>query len=118
VFGGDAIEAGHKFVYARIVFHGAGTERVHSQVDGVIPGGEAREVAQDFDLAYFGKIGNAFASMMTAQHFCGVGGWDVQRGQFKGTFSGGGGLEDEALVLINVLGCFFEMLGQFVIPVV
>jgi hypothetical protein len=53
-------------------------------------------------------------AMMTAQHFCGVGGWDVQRGQFKGTFAGRRGLKDETFVLINVLGCFFEMLAQFI----
>jgi hypothetical protein len=56
MLGGQAIEAGDKFVYARIIFHGAGAERVHAQIYGVIPGGKAREVTQDFDFAYFWKI--------------------------------------------------------------
>jgi hypothetical protein len=114
VFGGDAIQASDEFVYARIVLHGAGTERVHTQIDGVIPGGETSEVAQNFDFAYFGKIGDALVAMMTAQHFRGVGGWDVQRGQFEGAFSGRGDLKDKAFVLINVLGRFFD---QFGIPI-
>ena len=55
MFGGEAVEARDEFVYARIVFHGAGAERIHAEIDGVIPGGEAREVADDFDFADFGE---------------------------------------------------------------
>jgi hypothetical protein len=111
---GDAVEAGDKLVYARIVLHGAGTERIHPQIDGVIPGGKTREVAQNFDLTNFRKPGNALVAMMTAQDPRVVGGWDVQRGQFEGAFSGRGDLKDKAFVLINVLGRFFD---QFGIPI-
>ena len=48
---GQALDARDKFVHARVVLHGAGAERIHAEVDGVVPGGEAREVADDLDLA-------------------------------------------------------------------
>jgi hypothetical protein len=114
---GQAVDARYQLVDARVVLHGAGAERIHPVIDGVIPGGKTREVAQNFDLTNFRKPGNALVAMMTAQDPRVVGGWDVQRGQFKGTFSWRGGLKDEPFVLTNVLGCFFEMLAQFVIPI-
>ena len=52
---GEAFNAGDQLVDARVVLHGAGAERIHAQVDGVVPGGEAREVANDFDLAQLGQ---------------------------------------------------------------
>ena len=55
MLGGEAIEPRHEFVYARVVLHGAGAQRIHPQVDGVVPGGKPREVAEDFDLADFGE---------------------------------------------------------------
>ena len=54
---GDAFEAGDDLVDARVVLHGAGAERVHAEIDGVIPGGEAGEVADDLDLADLGERG-------------------------------------------------------------
>ena len=48
---GDAFEARDELVDARVVLHGATAEGVHAEVDGVVPGGEAREVADDFDFA-------------------------------------------------------------------
>ena len=55
MFGGQTIEARDEFVDAWIVFHGAGAERIHAEVNGVIPGGKAREMADDFDFADFGE---------------------------------------------------------------
>ena len=39
---------------------------IHAEVDGVVPGGEAREVADDFDLADFGEAFDAFAAVACA----------------------------------------------------
>ena len=61
MLGGDAVEASDEFVDARVVFHGAGAQRIHAEVDGVVPGRETREVANDFDLADFGEAFDAFA---------------------------------------------------------
>ena len=55
MLGGEAVEARDEFVDARVVFHGAGAERIHAEVNRVIPGGEAREVADHFDFADFGE---------------------------------------------------------------
>ncbi len=66
VLGGEAVEPGHEFVDAWVVLHRAGAQRVHAQVDRVVPGGKPGEVAQDFDLAYFREACNAVASMVVA----------------------------------------------------
>ena len=47
---GDAIERRDRLVHARVVLHGATAQRIHAEVDGVVPGGEAGEVANDLDL--------------------------------------------------------------------
>ena len=52
---GQALDAGDELVDARVVLHGAGAERIHAEIDGVVPGGEAREVADDLDLAQLGE---------------------------------------------------------------
>ena len=48
---GQAFDARDELVHARVVLHGARAQRIHAEIDGVVPGGEAREVADDFDLA-------------------------------------------------------------------
>ena len=51
-----AVDARGLFVDARVVLHGAGAQRIQAQVDGVIPGGEAREVADDVHFADFREV--------------------------------------------------------------
>ena len=80
MFGCDAVEPRDEFIYARIVLHGAGTERIHAQVDRVVPRREPREVANHLDLADFGKSFDAVAAVARAQGF---------RGSAAGTSSGG-----------------------------
>ena len=71
MFGGNAIEPRDEFVDAWVVFHGAGAERIHAEVDGVVPGGESGEVADDFDLADFGEAFDAFAAIAGTSDFAG-----------------------------------------------
>ena len=52
---GQAFDARHKLIDARVVLHGAGAQRIHAEVDRVVPGGEPREVADDLDLAQLGQ---------------------------------------------------------------
>ena len=52
---GEAFDTGDGLVDARVVLHGAGAERIHAEVDGVVPGGEAGEVADDLDFAELGQ---------------------------------------------------------------
>ena len=48
---GQTLDARHKLVHARVVLHRARAERIHAEIDRVVPSGEAREVANDLDLA-------------------------------------------------------------------
>jgi len=98
----DSFEPRHKFIDARIVLHGAGTQRVHSQVNRVIPGGKTREVAEHLDLADFRKTLDVFAQMGGAQHFRWFRFRYVQWRQFERALAGRRFLEDQALVLIRV----------------
>ena len=62
---------------ARVVLHGAGAQRIHAVIDGVVPGGEAREVADGFHLADFGKAVDSGAHVLRAERF----GGDHRRGR-------------------------------------
>ena len=57
---GEAFNPGDQLVHAGVVFHSAGAERVHAEIDGVVPGGEPGEVADDLDLAQLGEFGGDF----------------------------------------------------------
>jgi len=47
----DALQAGDIFVYPRVVLHRATAQRIHPQIDCVVPRREPCEVPDDFDLA-------------------------------------------------------------------
>src|SRR5208337_433971 len=54
--GMGAREAGkrsHRFVELRVVFHGARSEGIEAEVDGVVPSGDARKVADHIHLGEF-----------------------------------------------------------------
>ncbi len=112
MLGGDAVQAGDEFIHARIVFHGAGAERVHAEIDGVIPGGEPREVADHFDLADFGKSFDALAHVIGAQRGPRVHGGHVQRRQLETALAWPGLLEDQPFILADVASRFFDSIGQ------
>ena len=96
---GDALDAGDDFVDARVVLHGAGAERIHAEIDGVIPGGEAREVADDFDLADLGHVAEVFAlSACRAALRCQLRARRAAAASI-GALAGRGLLEDQAFVL-------------------
>jgi hypothetical protein len=95
---GEAFNAGDELVDARVVLHGAGAERVHAEVDGVVPGGEAREVADDFDLAQLREL-RTLDPLRFAQECADVDFRHVERRQLVGAFAGRGFLEDQAFVL-------------------
>ena len=64
---GQAFDARHQLVDARVVLHGAGAQRIHAVIDGVVPGGEAREVADGFHFADFGEAVDLGAHVFGAQ---------------------------------------------------
>src|SRR5579872_5634704 len=114
MFGSEAIEARDEFIYARIVFHGAGAERIHAEVDGVIPRGEAREVANHFDFADFWESLDAAARKLRAQFLYRVDGGHVERRKFDAALSRNRLLKNQAFILADmaaglldsVAGCF------------
>ncbi len=100
---GDRVEAGDDLVDPRVVLHGAGAERIHAVIDRVIPGGEAGEVADDFDLADLRKRGG-FGAQSVAEFGGGIDFGHVERAQAIGFFARRGVLEDQAFVLRDVRG--------------
>ena len=53
---GQPLDARDKFVHARVVLHGARAQRIHAEIDRVVPSGEAREVADNLDLGELGQL--------------------------------------------------------------
>ena len=104
---GDALEAGDELVDAAVVLHGAGAERVHAEVDGVVPGGHAGEVADELDLGELGHDAEVFAGDV-AEELLGVDRGHVERGHAVGFFAGRGLFEDEVFVLVGVGGGFLR----------
>ena len=109
MFGGEAFEARDEFVDARVVFHGAGAERVHAQIDRVIPGGKAGEVADHFDFADFGEAFDGIAREGGAERGGGVDRRDVERRQFHAALAGSGMFEDQPFVLADVRARFADV---------
>ena len=83
VFGGEAIEPRHELIDARVVLHGAGAERIHAQVDGIVPSRKPREVAQNFDFAHLRETFDAFPAVMRAECFDGIRGGHIKGRQFE-----------------------------------
>ena len=104
---GQAFDAGDSLVDARVVLHGAGAQRVHAQVDGVVPGGEPGEVADDFDLA---QLRAAAAGVFAVR--CAQAAPDRPRARPAeaacSALAGRGLLEDQSLVLRLVGADFAE----------
>ena len=114
VLGGQAVEPRDEFVYARVVLHGARSQRIHPQVDGVIPGGKPRKVAEHFDLADLGHSFNAVARVLGAQHALRIHRRHVQRRQLDAALSRSRFLEDQPLVLAGMAARFFDPVGQVI----
>ncbi len=90
---GEAFDAGDQLVNAGVVLHGAGAEGVHAEIYGVVPGGEAGEVANDLDLAQFRQQPGRLAVCVAKQRRR-VNGWHVKRRHLVGALAGRGFLEE------------------------
>src|SRR6266849_8765034 len=55
MFARESVEPRNELIHAWIVFHRAGAEWIHAEINRVVPGREPREVANHFDLADFGE---------------------------------------------------------------
>src|ERR1700687_3669715 len=104
----NPVEPRHEFIYARVVLHGAGAQRIHAQVDSIVPRRKTREVAENFDLASLGKAFDARAPVIRAESLGGIGGGHIERRQFERALSRRRFLEDESFALISVTRCFLD----------
>src|SRR5262249_37835172 len=106
---GDAVETRNEFVDARVVFHGAGTERIHSEVDRVIPGRKAREVAHDFDFTDLGQARDAFGAKVLAELGGSICSRNIEWRKFERALAGRGFFENQTLVLRSVARGFADL---------
>jgi hypothetical protein len=95
---GEPLDASDELIHARVVLHGAGAERIHAQVDGVVPGREPREVADDFNLAQLGQFAGRGA-MGRAEQRRGIDSGHIERRQLVSALARRGFLEEQRLVL-------------------
>ena len=89
----EAWEAGHVFVYLRVVLHRAGAERVEAGVDAVVQPAQAKEVADDFVLRHFGEGEVAAEETLIGEIRDG----DVEGGHEDAGAAGVAAIESEAL---------------------
>ena len=64
----EPVHARHGLIHARIIFHGAGPERIQAVIDRVILRREAREVADRFHLTNLWKIFDLAPDVRSAQN--------------------------------------------------
>ena len=95
---GQALDAGHQLVHPRVVLHGAGAQRVHAQVDGIVPRREPREVPDELDLAQLRQLRRRLP-VRFAQQRRRVHSRHVQRRQLIRAFPWRRFLEQQSLVL-------------------
>src|SRR5713101_408026 len=100
---GQTFETDHQFIHSRVVLHGARTQRIHAEIDSVVPGGKPGEVADDFDFADFGHVAQVFSFRWSEQRRR-VHVRNVEGGQLPRRLSWRRLLEYQALVLIDVPG--------------
>src|SRR5258708_16249954 len=113
MLGSDAIKPGHEFIDTRVVLHRAGAQWIHAQVDGVVPRRKAREVAENFDLADFGKSFDTRAPVIGTESLGGIGGGYVERRQFERALTRRRLLEDQPFTLVGVARGFLDFCVHF-----
>ena len=96
---GEAFGARHHFVDPRVVLHGAGAQRVHAVIDGVVPGGKAGEVAYGLHLADLGEAFDLLAHVAGAERFGRVDRGHVEFGELIGFLARRAALEEERFIL-------------------
>src|SRR5882762_5306817 len=104
----QSVETRNQLVHARVVLHSARAERVEAEVDGVIPSGKPREVADDFHLADFGKAFDFGAHVGGAERGGGVHRRHVERGKLIALLARRTPLEQKIFVLRDVRADFVD----------
>src|SRR5215472_5791804 len=100
---GDPVKPRNCLVHTRIVFHRAGSQRIHSEIDSVVPRRKPREVTDNFNLADLGHVAEIF-SLCVPQELVRIYVRDIKCSQLPCGFAGRRLLEDQAFILVDVAG--------------
>ena len=111
MFARKTIEPRDEFVHAWIVFHCAGAERIHAEVDRVIPCGKAREMTDHFDFADFRKPFDRVAREFRAKRGGRINCRYIERRNLHAPLARSGLLEYKTLVLVRVRTHLFDRGG-------
>ena len=111
---GQAFGARHQFVDPRVVLHGAGTQRIHAVIDGVVPGGKAREVADGFHFAHFGEACDFRAHVVRAERLGRIDRGHIELGKLVGFLAGRTALEQQRLHSARGAGDFVILLHSII----
>ena len=89
----------HRFIDARVVLHRAGTQRVHAEIDRIVPRGKPREVANHFHFADFRKPVDTVAHLCGTQRFGRIHHRHIERRQLIADLARRALFEDQPFVL-------------------
>src|SRR5258708_4660651 len=102
----QTFRARNKLVDARIVFHGAGAQRVKAEVDRVVVSREPGEVANRLHFADFGEVLDFRTDIAGPENGRGIDRGNVEIGQLVADLPGRAGLKQKWFVLCGVLSDF------------
>src|SRR6185437_1493692 len=77
----EARKARHLLADFRVVFHRARSQRIEMRVDGKIKLRQARVMADDVELAGFGKLRGEFAERVRGKHVRRINRRNIERGK-------------------------------------
>src|SRR5947209_5803940 len=97
----DSLHPRYSFIHPRVVLHCARAQRIHPQINRVIPRREPREVADDLDLAHLRHVPQIFSLHPTKQRGR-VHGRHIQWRKLPSGLPPRGLLEDQPFVLTDV----------------
>ena len=105
----EPFEPRDPLVQLRIVLHRTRAERIHPEVDGVVPGRDPGEMANDVDFADFRQAGKVILPpILGREKLLDRLSLDVERRQVVSNAPWPGPLKDQSFILIDVLTGFLD----------
>src|SRR6516225_7373099 len=112
----QALQSRHDLVDTWVVFHRARTQRIEAQVDGVVPGGETGEMADDFELGDLRETLHVIAVEFITQDFPGMNRRYIEPRPLDARFARRAALEDQLLVARDVRACLTDAVSHRLLP--
>ena len=105
----EPFESRDPLIQLRIVLHRTRAERIHPEVDRVVPGRNPGEMANDVDFADFRQAGKViFPPILGREKLVDRLGLDVECRQVVSNAPRSGPLKDQSFILVDVLTGFFD----------